>query len=167
MIHNWHITDQQLRLERSLEIVLEQHRITIKTKTFLTLLFPIWSITFIGQTDRPLSDVRYLSTGFEYFLSRFAGSLAPMAPTMVPSRTRRALSVPYFAFFLSPPPRGGKSQKLWKNHEKPWNYQYYRSRFVWQLAKLAPMMVPNRTRRALSTMLFPLLQWLVSKCLKS
>jgi len=64
--------------------------------------------------------VRYLSTGFEYFLSRFAGSLAPMAPTMVPSRARRALSVPYFAFFLSPPLGGEKAknyEKIMKNHE--------------------------------------------------
>ena len=37
-------------------------------------------------------DVRYSSSGFEYFLSRFAGSLAPMAPTLVPSRARRDLS---------------------------------------------------------------------------
>ena len=44
-------------------------------------------------------DVRYLSSGFEYFLNRFAWELVPMGPTLVPDRTRRALSIPLITFF--------------------------------------------------------------------
>jgi hypothetical protein len=49
-------------------------------------------------------NVGYLSSRFDYFLSRFAPKLVPTKPTMVPSRTRRALSIPRVAFYVDPPP---------------------------------------------------------------
>jgi hypothetical protein len=51
-----------------------------------------------------LQYVGYLSSGFEYFLSGFAQELVPIRPTLVPSRTRRALSIPLFTFPNRPLP---------------------------------------------------------------
>ncbi len=54
-------------------------------------------ITLISIKNNKI-DVEYLSSGFEYFLSGFAQELVPIRPTLVPGRTRRALSIPLFTF---------------------------------------------------------------------
>ncbi len=40
-----------------------------------------------------IDDVRYLMSGFEYFLNGFASMLIPTKPMVVPDRSRRALSI--------------------------------------------------------------------------
>ncbi len=47
-------------------------------------------------------DVRYLRSGFEYFLNGFVPKVIPTKPNTVPDRTRRDLSIEHVAFFIRP-----------------------------------------------------------------
>jgi hypothetical protein len=99
-------------------------------------------------------NVGYLSSGFEYFLSGFAYELIPVRPTLIPSRARRALSIPRITFPNRPPLTPQKCQILQKKRQKTSKSQYFLSGFVHELATIRPTLVPSRTRRALSIPLF-------------
>ena len=87
--------------------------------------------------------VTYLINGFEYFFSGFACGPVPTEPSLVPSRSRRALSIPRVAFFLRPPPNWRKAQNTAK-------ILVFLSGLRYGPIPIKPSLVPSRSRRALS-----------------
>jgi hypothetical protein len=56
--------------------------------------------------------VRYLMSGFEYFLNGFASMIIPTKPMVVTDRSRRALSIALVIFLRRPSLHGEKTKLL-------------------------------------------------------
>jgi hypothetical protein len=95
-------------------------------------------------------DVGYLRHGFEFFLNGFAYTCVPTLVSLVPSRTRWALSIPKKNFEKYPPLPFKNQKKLQKNKEKTWKLLKNPNGFASLASLTIPRLIPDWARRALS-----------------
>ncbi len=91
----------------------------------------------------PLKNAKYRENQWksQYFFSGFAHELTPIRPTLAPSRTRQALSIPLFTFSIRPALVLQKCQIP----QKTLKFENYRPGFALGRVPMYPMMGPDRS----------------------